>query len=285
MFNESPEGQTHSCLLCNEAGKKIAELQTNLETAQRNIGRLNLQITPLERKNRVLEEELRMAKEEMRGDILYNKWKGAEKKIAELQGKIELLTAAYNGADQQRHERGAEIRELQAENEKVSDRKNELFIKNMGLISENAILDSQLKLVSQERDVEIKRARVAEHELDEAKSKISQIYDDRRDRLKTMENDLLVQSRQIEGLRSKLELILPLAKGYAAEHPVGSNLEYVKSVESLLSPAPSEKCVHDNGHGFYKSGENSLTGNSYDFIPHSSGRLCPFCPAPSGEKS
>lgn len=32
-----------------------------------------------------------------------------------------------------------------------------------------------------------------------------------------------------------LALILPMAKGYAAEHPVGSNAEYVKAAEAALA--------------------------------------------------
>ena len=35
--------------------------------------------------------------------------------------------------------------------------------------------------------------------------------------------------------RAALELILPLAKGYAADHPVGSNAEYVKEAEAALA--------------------------------------------------
>lgn len=35
-------------------------------------------------------------------------------------------------------------------------------------------------------------------------------------------------------LVTALRLILPLAKGYAAEHPVGSNALYVATAESVL---------------------------------------------------
>ena len=35
-------------------------------------------------------------------------------------------------------------------------------------------------------------------------------------------------------MREALVLILPLAKGYAAEHPVGSNQEYVTHAETIL---------------------------------------------------
>lgn len=40
--------------------------------------------------------------------------------------------------------------------------------------------------------------------------------------------------RHVEMLRRTLKLILPMAKGYAAEHPVGSNDEYVKEAERVL---------------------------------------------------
>ena len=39
-------------------------------------------------------------------------------------------------------------------------------------------------------------------------------------------------------LREALELILPMAKGYAAEHPVGANSRYVLVAEEALSPEP-----------------------------------------------
>lgn len=39
---------------------------------------------------------------------------------------------------------------------------------------------------------------------------------------------------QRDTLASALRLILPLAKGYAAEHPVGSNERYVIEAELLL---------------------------------------------------
>ncbi len=57
--------------------------------------------------------------------------------------------------------------------------------------------------------------------------------------------------------------------------------ERAKALDSLPSEARGG-CEHDNRHGFYKSGENSLTGNSYDFVPHSSGRPCPFCDKKTG---
>lgn len=37
------------------------------------------------------------------------------------------------------------------------------------------------------------------------------------------------------GLREALELILPLAIGYAAEHPVGSNQAYVEQARAALA--------------------------------------------------
>ena len=38
-----------------------------------------------------------------------------------------------------------------------------------------------------------------------------------------------------KGLREALELVLPLAKGYAHAHPVGSNAEYVRFAEEMLA--------------------------------------------------
>jgi len=35
--------------------------------------------------------------------------------------------------------------------------------------------------------------------------------------------------------REALELIVPLAKGYAAEHPVGSNQQYVEIAQAALA--------------------------------------------------
>lgn len=40
-------------------------------------------------------------------------------------------------------------------------------------------------------------------------------------------------------LRDAITLILPLAKGYAAAHPVGSNQSYVDYVEALIAAQPS----------------------------------------------
>ncbi len=52
---------------------------------------------------------------------------------------------------------------------------------------------------------------------------------------------------RIEGEKSRAEkmeellaLILPLAKGYAHEHPVGSNQKYVEIAESAITPLPKE---------------------------------------------
>jgi len=38
----------------------------------------------------------------------------------------------------------------------------------------------------------------------------------------------------VEELEYILKLILPMAKGYAAAHPVGSNSEYIKEAENIL---------------------------------------------------
>ena len=46
----------------------------------------------------------------------------------------------------------------------------------------------------------------------------------------------LIQAKaEVERLREALPLILPLAKGYAAAHPVGSNQKYVEEVEALAA--------------------------------------------------
>ena len=42
---------------------------------------------------------------------------------------------------------------------------------------------------------------------------------------------------ECERLRNALALILPMAKGYAHAHPVGSNLKYIKTAELLLNDA------------------------------------------------
>ena len=48
------------------------------------------------------------------------------------------------------------------------------------------------------------------------------------------------------GVREALELILPLAKGYAAEHPVGSNQAYVEQAQAALTAhAPSAPVLID----------------------------------------
>lgn len=41
-----------------------------------------------------------------------------------------------------------------------------------------------------------------------------------------------------DAARAALRLILPLAKGYAAAHPVGSNADYVAAAEAALEAAP-----------------------------------------------
>lgn len=40
---------------------------------------------------------------------------------------------------------------------------------------------------------------------------------------------------EVDRLRSALRLILPIAKGYASDHRVGSNAEYCQYAESVLS--------------------------------------------------
>ena len=41
-------------------------------------------------------------------------------------------------------------------------------------------------------------------------------------------------SARIARLEEALRLVLPLAKGYAAEHPLGSNAAYVAEAENVL---------------------------------------------------
>lgn len=43
---------------------------------------------------------------------------------------------------------------------------------------------------------------------------------------------------QAEALREALELIIPLAKGYAHAHPVGSNERYVQQAVEVLATLP-----------------------------------------------
>ncbi len=53
------------------------------------------------------------------------------------------------------------------------------------------------------------------------------------ERVKELEAENLVKTKA-------LELILPMAKGYAANHPVGSNQKYIDISEQALSQHPSE---------------------------------------------
>ena len=46
---------------------------------------------------------------------------------------------------------------------------------------------------------------------------------------------------KVERLRETLLLILPLAKGYAQAHPVGSNQKYVEEAEALAVKEASDK--------------------------------------------
>ena len=48
--------------------------------------------------------------------------------------------------------------------------------------------------------------------------------------------DIIASLRQrVEMLGGALALVMPMAKGYAADHPVGSNAEYVRDAESVLA--------------------------------------------------
>ena len=46
---------------------------------------------------------------------------------------------------------------------------------------------------------------------------------------------------EIERLRDHLTWVLPLAKGYAAAHPVGRNAEIVANAEAALAPEGKER--------------------------------------------
>ncbi len=54
-------------------------------------------------------------------------------------------------------------------------------------------------------------------------------------------SDVRMMLSEIERLRAGLALILPMAKGYAAAHRVGSNARYVKHAEALLSPGSPDE--------------------------------------------
>ena len=58
-------------------------------------------------------------------------------------------------------------------------------------------------------------------------------------RLREAESQLSTQSAQVVSLKQMLELILPLAKGYAAINPVGSNQEYVAEAEQAFADKDS----------------------------------------------
>jgi len=55
-------------------------------------------------------------------------------------------------------------------------------------------------------------------------------------------DEAMVENRR---LREALQLILPMAKGYAAAHPVGGNKEYIRDAEVALAAgepdAPSKE--------------------------------------------
>lgn len=46
---------------------------------------------------------------------------------------------------------------------------------------------------------------------------------------------LLADRDELLAITEALRLILPMAKGYAAEHPVGGNQRYVKQAEDALN--------------------------------------------------
>lgn len=71
-------------------------------------------------------------------------------------------------------------------------------------------------------------------------------------------------------LRDALELILPLARGYAAAHPVGSNAAYIEAADQALAAAPSQPVEDwsdaEVAEKFYLLGRffDSLRARDYD---------------------
>ena len=55
-----------------------------------------------------------------------------------------------------------------------------------------------------------------------------------------MANDRAFLLAELERLQEALRLILPLAKGYAHAHPVGSNQEYVNDARAILAQCAEE---------------------------------------------
>ncbi len=53
--------------------------------------------------------------------------------------------------------------------------------------------------------------------------------------LERLENDCVGLEARARRLEETLQLILPLAKGYAHANPVGSNQEYVNEADALIS--------------------------------------------------
>jgi chromosome segregation ATPase len=88
------------------------------------------------------------------------------------------------------------------------------------------------------RDVEALRTRVAElqKERDDLSSKV---VDARSAWIKEQKENAQLRTT-VSTLENALRLILPMAKGYASEHPVGSNQEYVEEAERALSGKTGE---------------------------------------------
>ena len=62
---------------------------------------------------------------------------------------------------------------------------------------------------------------------------------DRKDLLEAL-SPITRKAALCERMADKLSLILPMAKGYAAEHPVGSNQKYVESAEEAKADYDKE---------------------------------------------
>lgn len=58
-------------------------------------------------------------------------------------------------------------------------------------------------------------------------------------RIGDVEKDLAALVAERDALRDHLCVVLPLAKGYAAAHPVESNQEFIAAAERALAPEPA----------------------------------------------
>jgi hypothetical protein len=61
------------------------------------------------------------------------------------------------------------------------------------------------------------------------------------DRFEVTEGKIKEMLARVQALESALTLILPMAKGYAAAYPVGSNLAYIEMADEALRPPQGDK--------------------------------------------